>query len=183
MRLFAALLALCCSACPPPYDEAPVRKTRPAAAGSDASPRGPSTAEERAKAVEAATRLEADPLAYGADEERARLTVWIMQIPDIYVKTCPALIGELEPGPLHSMMTAQMLLASTAFIIQNPKKAKDDVAVYTASLESVLRTYAAVLQVQPESRASALDALLARKREGTLASYVKDTATDCTVGG
>src|SRR5262245_29778021 len=134
MRLFAALLALCCSACPPPYDQAPVRKTRPAA-GSDASPRGPSTAEERAKAVEASHRLEADPLAYGADEERARLTVWIMQIPDIYVKTCPALIGELEPGPLHSMMTAQMLLASTAFIIENPKKAKDDVAVYAASLE------------------------------------------------
>jgi hypothetical protein len=168
--------------CVPLEGPAAPRPKRRASTTSDEPARGPSTAEERAKAVEAARRLEADPLAYGADEERARLTVWVMQIPDIYVKTCPALVAELEQGPLRSMLDAQMLLASTAFLIEHPKQAKNDLAVYTAALESALRTYTAVIKVQPESRSTFLDGLLERKRAGQLPTYVRDVASDCAAG-
>jgi hypothetical protein len=54
--------------------------------------RGPSTSEERTKAVQFARDLEADPLGPNAKEERSWITVWLIQIPDITVKFCTSLL-------------------------------------------------------------------------------------------
>ena len=105
LRLAPLLLVLLC-ACEEPA--APVTAAaKPRKAGhtsTDDSPRGASTPEERAAAVEASKRLEAEPLGPSADEERGHMTVWVMQVPDIVVKTCAALLGDLEVGPVRSVL-------------------------------------------------------------------------------
>ena len=54
-----------------------------------AQKRGPSTPEERAKAVQIAHSLETDPLGKDAKENRSWITVWLIEIPDMTVKYCP----------------------------------------------------------------------------------------------
>jgi hypothetical protein len=50
--------------------------------------RGPSTPEERARAVKVAHELEEEPLAKDAKERREWMIQWIVNIPDITVDVC-----------------------------------------------------------------------------------------------
>jgi len=52
-----------------------------------AAPRGPSTPEERTKALQIIHHLETDPLADTKDE-RQWLTLWLVEVPDIHVPLC-----------------------------------------------------------------------------------------------
>src|ERR1039457_4472098 len=54
---------------------------------STAKTRGPSTAEERARAVEYVRSLEENPLAKDSLEKRMWLTEWIVEVPDFTVNT------------------------------------------------------------------------------------------------
>ncbi len=64
-----------------------------------AQTRGPSTSEERARAVKVAHELEADPLAKDANEHREWMIQWIMEIPDITVNVCFDYFGALPNPP------------------------------------------------------------------------------------
>jgi len=116
--------------------------------------RGPSTAEERTKAVQFARDLEADPLGPNAKEERSWITVWLIQIPDITVKFCTALLGpRSDPQYSHwSDVSTQMLYSGSAFMIENPKKKNDQQAVYLAGLDGALKSYEALLKREPQAR-------------------------------
>ena len=48
--------------------------------------RGPSTPEERAKAVQIARALEGDPLQPGNKDMRTWFTLWLIEVPDITVQ-------------------------------------------------------------------------------------------------
>ena len=50
--------------------------------------RGPSTPEERARAVQIARALEGDPLQPGSKEMRTWFTLWLIEVPDIAVQVC-----------------------------------------------------------------------------------------------
>src|SRR5215210_9405237 len=50
--------------------------------------RGPSTPEERAKALQLVRQLEADPLGHDAKEARRWLLLWLTDVPDISVTIC-----------------------------------------------------------------------------------------------
>ena len=66
--------------------------------------RGPSTPEERTRAVKIAHDLENDPLAKDAKEQRDWVIQWIIEIPDITVDVCFGLFWQAaEParGPFH----------------------------------------------------------------------------------
>ena len=106
---------------------------RPARAQQPPSQRGPSTAEERARAVKVAHELEDDPLAKGAKEQREWVIQWIMDIPDITVNVCFEYFGKVPDPPRgHSKEIArQMVISSAAFMIEHPDKAKDEQAVAT----------------------------------------------------
>jgi hypothetical protein len=51
-----------------------------------AQQRGPSTPEERARAVQTAKSLQSDPLAPNVQEDREWLVKWLIEVPDISVK-------------------------------------------------------------------------------------------------
>jgi len=143
--------------------------------------RGPSTPDERAKAIQFARDLEADPLGPNAKDERAWFTVWLIQVPDISVKFCTDLLGpRSKPESRHAAeISTQMLFSAAAFVIENPKKAKDQQAVYLAGVEGALKSYEAALKKDPEARWPSVDGIIEKRDQGKLDEYVKQAMKKC----
>jgi hypothetical protein len=143
--------------------------------------RGPSTPEERARAVQFAHDLESNPLGPQATSEREWLTRWLIEVPDITVDVCPRLLGaELPDKKKHGTeIFAQTMYSEVAFMIENPDKASDTLAVYIAGVSGALKVYEAVLKEHPKDHLKSLDEILARRDKGELESYVKDAMQYC----
>lgn len=143
--------------------------------------RGPSTAEERQKAVEIIRALEMKPLHKDARDARGWLVVWLAEIPDITVSFCSELLGPTfeHKKKYGAELSVQQVFSSAAFMIENPAQAGDDEAVRLAGVEGVLRTYQSLLAEKPKARFPSLDALLKAKSDGTLASVVAENAKGC----
>jgi len=78
----------------------------------------------------------------------------------------------MKYGYAHAI-TRQYMLASGAFIIENPEKAGDTKAMNLAAVESVLKTYQAILQQRPDAKAKPLDDLLKKQNQGKLGDALK----------
>jgi hypothetical protein len=148
-----------------------------------AGARGPSTAAERKRAVDTTRRLERYPLAPSADADRKWLLKWIIDIPDINVKSCSGPLDALalnEDGGKHGRwLYAQSMFGMTAFMIEHPNQKDDWVAVQTAGVESTLRAYQALVAVDREARWDELDTLLEARRQGKLREVVEKTMEGC----
>jgi hypothetical protein len=146
-----------------------------------AQTRGPSTPEERARAVKVAHELEEDPLAKGAKEHREWMIQWIIAIPDITVNVCFDYFGTLPASPkAHSEeITRQMVLSSAAFMIEHPDKAKDEQAVALSGLLGALKAYQAILKQDAASRWPQMDRLIQMRAKGELDDYVAKTREKC----
>lgn len=144
--------------------------------------RGPSTPEERKRAVETARRLEREPLARSATEARKWLFQWIVEIPDIHVTSCSGpldpLVKDDEDG-WAQILWVQSVFGMTAFLVENPKKAGDWAAVQTAGIASVLRAYESLRRADSEARWEALDRLLAAEKAGKLRALVEKEMASC----
>jgi hypothetical protein len=150
------------------------------------SDRGPSTPDERATAVRAARLLETDPFNNDAKKVREWLLKWLIETPDISVEICadylPALYGQKNKNNAADLVM-QMTFSSAAFIIENPDKAKDKVAVNLAGLEGTLKMYESILKSKPNAKIDSLDQLIAKRDKGELRAYVEDIAANkCKVG-
>ncbi len=150
-------------------------------AGSAQEQRGPSTAEERARAVKVAHQLEEDPLGKDAKEQRAWMIQWIIEIPDITVNVCSEYFGSLPNPPRgHSQeVFTQMMLSSAAFMIEHPDKVKDEQAVALAGLLGSLKAYEAVLKQDPSAHWAYVDRLVRMRDQGKLDDYVTETRIKC----
>lgn len=153
--------------------------------------RGPSTPAERKRATEVTRRLEQDPLAKRGDEDRVWLFQWIVEIPDIMVRTCESPLDQLrddESGRHGRELYLQHVFGITAFLIEKPKRKDDWVAQQVAGLESVLRAYRAMKEAEPGLRWRSLERYDELRREGKLADAVRrsmpacDPATDDEMG-
>jgi hypothetical protein len=146
-----------------------------------AQERGPSTPEERARAVKVAHELEQAPLAKDAPEQRAWVMKWIIEIPDITVNVCLDYFGELPDPPRgHSAeISRQMIISSAAFMIEHPDKAKDQQAVAMSGLLGALKAYQAVLTREPGSRWPYVDKLIQMRDHGKLDEYVTEIRNKC----
>jgi len=150
-------------------------------AGSVQEQRGPSTAEERARAVKVAHQLEEDPLGKDAKEQRAWMVQWIIEIPDITVNVCAEYFGSLPNPPRgHSQeVFTQMMISSAAFMIEHPDKIKDEQAVAVAGLLGSLKAYEAVLKQDPSAHWTYVDRLVRMREQGKLDDYVTETRIKC----
>ena len=146
-----------------------------------AQDRGPSTPEERAKAVKIAHDLENDPLATDAKEQRTWVIQWIIEIPDITVNVCFDYFGKLPDPPRgHSTEIArQMVISSAAFMIEHPDKAKDDQAVALSGLLGAIKAYQSIVKQESASRWGQMDKLVLMREQGKLDEYVSDTRRKC----
>jgi len=119
-----------------------------------AQERGPSTPEERVRAVKVSRDLENDPLGKDAKDQRAWALDWIEKIPDITVNVCFDFFGKLPDPPRgHSReITMQMIISSAAYMIEHPDKVKDEQAVTLAGLLGSLKAYQAILKQDAAAR-------------------------------
>jgi hypothetical protein len=142
-----------------------------------ADKRGPSTPDERARALELNRHLEAEPLAADAREARQWLFDFATAAPDLDFTVCANLLEPVlnSKYPFSSEINTQMIFSTLAFIIEHPEKAKDKQAVYMAATEGALRAYASILKVKPEATMSFLDDLVTQRDKGELAEYVRRT--------
>lgn len=147
-----------------------------------AQKRGPSTSEERDKAVKIAHVLEDDPLAKDAKAQREWVIQWIVDIPDITVNVCFDYFGKLPDPPRgHSTEIArQMVISSAAFMIEHPDKAKDEQAIALQGLLGSLKAYQSILKQESASRWAQLDKLIQMRDQGKLDDYVADTRRKCS---
>ena len=150
-------------------------------AGQPSPARKNSTPEDRAKAVEIARALELEPLGKQSKEQRNWMVHWLIEVPDINVKVCGNLLGPLLGSTKNyaSEIFNQMIPASAAFIISNPEKAQDNVAVYAAALEGSLHAYESILKLKPKAKWPYLDDLLVKRSRGELPAYVREVAAKC----
>jgi hypothetical protein len=151
------------------------------ALAASAQKRGPSTPEERKQAVEMATFLEQNPLAKEAKDYRARLLVFLADVPDISVTLCTNVFGDPKrfKGDYDSELLGQMIYSQAKFIIENPEKLEDQPAVFLAGVEGVLRTWQAIKTAKPKAKFPLLDELLQKQQAGTLAEHVNSGIPAC----
>jgi hypothetical protein len=147
-----------------------------------ASERGPSTPEERKRAVETTRKLEKNPLARSSGDGRRWLFQWIVDIPDIHVTSCSGPLDPLlkqEDDPYAQLLYVQSVFGMTAWLIENPKKADDWVSVQTAGLESALKAYEALLKSDPEATYAELDRVAKARKAGKLRALVQKEMAKC----
>jgi hypothetical protein len=150
--------------------------------------RGPSTPEERAKAVQIARALEADPLQPGNKDTRTWFALWLIEIPDITVQVC----GD-ELGPVFhesnrdknsvSEIFGQSMFSAASFVIEHPDQAKNAIAIYTAGVEGSLKAYQSILKTHPEAKWPFLDDLIVKQQNGELGKYVEKATAKCRKRG
>src|SRR5215472_262723 len=147
--------------------------------------RGPSTAEERARYVAIAQKLERAPLDPELRPEREWALRWLIEVPDINVSVCTAPLGEFmkKKYKYSPEVVTQLTFASGQFIIEHPEQAKDATAQYVAGVEGALRAYQSILKVKPEAKSRELDELFQKQTQGTLAEFVRDAAGKGCGGG
>lgn len=144
--------------------------------------RGPSTKAERKRAVDVTRKLEKNPLVKGGDEDRVWLFQWIVEIPDIQVRTCESPLDQLrdDQSDRHGReLYLQQVFGITTFLIENPAKKDDWVAQQVAGLESVLRAYRAMKKADPSVRWRSLERYDELRKEGKLADAVRRTMPAC----
>jgi len=134
-----------------------------------------STPDERAQWAEITRKLESAPLDEAVNKQGEGAFKRVMDVHDFHVPLCGALFTEFN-GMRYvyaRTITRQFMLASAAFMIENPEKASDHNAMNLSAVESVLKTYQAILQQKPDAKAKPLDDLLKKQSQGKLKDSVQ----------
>jgi hypothetical protein len=134
------------------------------------SAQGTSTPEERTQWVEIAHKLEATPLDDNVNQQGEVALKRLSDVHDIHVPLCPTLLGEFNDAKYkyRHEVTRQYMLASGAFIIENPDKTADTKAMNLAAVGSALKVYSAILLQRQDAKWKALDDLLKKQTQGKL---------------
>jgi len=140
-----------------------------------------SSAEDKAQALALVKQLEDDPLASGAENARQWLTNFIVNAPDLFISTCPELLGPLNGQGKNGApeLVGQLYFGNAAWAIQNPDKATDREAMFAGGLESTVRVYENLLKHNARWRWPLMDNLRSRVKKGTVADYVRENIARC----
>jgi hypothetical protein len=147
----------------------------------------PSTAEERARAVEVTKKVEAEPLNPRYRSDRDWLLLWIEKIPDITVPICQDLLpvaskGQ-EPYKYANELRWQTIASSAEFLIEHPNDKDNDFAINEAAVEGALVAYQNILKSRPRAHWTSLDDLLEKQKAGALQDWVKTQTFHCLDSG
>ncbi len=144
--------------------------------------RGPSTPEERKRALEIIQKLEADPMSPELASDREWINNWIMAVPDIDVPLCTAIVKPLldeQNSDPRKALQLQQLLAMAEFEMKKPEEAKDLVKVQMAGAEGMLRAYAAINRRMPNYKSAFMEELRNKQQSGTLEAFVRQGVNEC----
>ena len=141
-----------------------------------AADRGPSTPAERKQALEYVRHFEADPLNPDMQAEIQWVLQWTREVPDIRLDLCTSFYKLKAASKDGQIIFDAMVLAQTAFVLENPDRQDDGPAQVEAGVEGVLRVYEALIKANPDHRDPFLDKLIKQRDAGTLPQFVKQHA-------
>jgi hypothetical protein len=145
--------------------------------------RGPSTPEERNKALAMIEDFEKNPLGPSAKDERQWLTIWLIEVPDIHVKICTLI--DLPKGSKKDsdVIFSAMMFGGAREAIEHKDDPVDELAQYRAGMASALKVYELLIAQNPKDRQPALDDLIQKRGAGTLDVWVSERAAkECKSG-
>lgn len=136
--------------------------------------RGPSTVEERARAVKIALDAEKN-LQSVFEQNNVWLDQWIADIPDLTFKTGAVAdwLKTAAPTELRAQLYFQFCASAIAFQINNPTLAEKQAAYDLGGLEGALRAYERLLATNPNLRSGKLTQAIAARDKGELAAFVQ----------
>lgn len=147
---------------------------------------GPTTPEERKRALDVIQKLEADPMNPALEQDRAWINDWVFAAPDVHVPLCTAIIkpllNERNSDPRKALML-QNLLAMAAFEMKSPEKAKDPVQMQIAGAEGMLRAYSNIIRRMPSYKSEFMESLRVKQDTGKLEAYVREGVAECRAHG
>src|SRR6185369_2020535 len=147
-----------------------------------AEDRGPSTPEERKRALTVVEKLEADPMSPSLASDRDWISKWVFEIPDVNVPICTTLIkpllDERNSDPRKALQLEQ-LIAMAAYQIQNPKEAKDPIKLQMAGARGMNKAYANITRRMPMYKSQFMEELRVKEESGTLESFVRQGTAEC----
>jgi hypothetical protein len=142
--------------------------------------RGPSTAEERAKAVEVARMLEKTPWSEEATAARQWLGTFLAEAPDISVKRCLSLFGPpAERSAIPAALLDQQMFSSAAYQLEHPDTGAGATATLLAGLEGSLAAYSAWRAHGGLEAVAPLETLAAMRQKGELEIHVREAGRRC----
>jgi len=139
--------------------------------------RGPSTPDEREKALKTIDSLEAHPLDSSLIDQREWLLKWLIDVPDIHVQVC-VLLPDLPKGDKKdsNVIFMQMMLSSARYAIEHKDEPVNSIAQYQAGVRGALRVYEVLLAQNAKDRQPALDDLIKKRDDGSLDAYIQGQA-------
>jgi len=143
--------------------------------------RGPSTPEERARALDYIQSLEANPIGRDTLEKRMWLTEWIVEVPDVLVHINYKELDSLDQvnNTYSNQLRMQAVYSQAAYVLQHPD-VKDVLTLKAAGISGTLRAYKAIQQFDPTAKYPLLDNLMSLERTGKLQKYLeKHEHSDC----
>jgi hypothetical protein len=143
--------------------------------------RGPSTLEERARAVQTPKSLQSDPLSLSLQQDREWVLKWLIEVPDISVKMCTTFFGDLGDSKerLSWCDHRHNVGFGSRFRDRESNKAKDVEAVYFAGVDGALHSYEAIHMKDASYHLPHLDDIIQKRDKGKLADYVHAAAKKC----
>jgi hypothetical protein len=141
-----------------------------------AADRRPSTPEERKQALEYVRHFEADPLNPDRQAEIQWVLQWTREVPDIRLDLCTSFYKLKMASKDGQILFDAMVLAQTAFVLENPDRQDNGPAQMEAGAEGVLHAYEALIKANPKDREPFLDALIKQREAGMLSQFVKQHA-------
>jgi hypothetical protein len=141
--------------------------------GAQEQKRGPSTSEERARAVRIAQDLEARPTDPSLRDDYKWLLVWATEVPDLTVSMCTANMPWKGKYKHSGDLAAVGLAATAAFVIQHPDEGKDAATAGLAAMESMLRVYQKIVEQDPKAHSKEMDEVVEIQKQGKLDEYIR----------
>jgi hypothetical protein len=130
---------------------------------------------DRAAFINNTRLLEKKPFDPNAGAARNWGFKWLIETDDVSVVMCSdtmKLIPE-KKNKYKSELLMQFSFGMAVFKLENPDKKNDENAAQLAGLESMLRTYEAMVAEKPDAKNADLDAMLTKRDNGELKTLVE----------
>ena len=150
--------------------------TLPALAAQQTSP------ETRAEMIRLIDTLEKHPNDPNAREMRGKVLSWLADAPDVTVTMCDKFLGieKFNPDEAGGELVLQQPFAEAKFMLENPDKASDEMAVHLAGVEGALRTYAVMKAEDPKLVIPAMESLVKLQAQQKLPEYIAQAIEKCS---
>lgn len=129
---------------------------------------------DRASFISNAKLLEKKPLDADAKAAREWGFKWLVETDDVSVTLCSEtmkLIPE-KKNKFKSELLMQFTFGTAVFKLENPARQTDEIAATVAGLESVLKSYEAMIAENDKAKNAEMDALLIKRNNGELKAIV-----------